>query len=135
MATVSMCRSEGGTQVVLGLSTDRRPDSMLWGGLAVLLGLMVVGAGQGGGWRRAGLLALGLVVIAGLVVAQSLGFSWFIDYPAQGRYLFPGIPLVLLAGVLLCPRVPVAGAFWTLWLAALPVAWWAASVASAAIAP
>lgn len=107
----------------------------MWGGLVALLGLMVVGAGQGGGWRRAGLLALGLAAIAGLVVAQSLGFSWMIDYQAQGRYLFPGIPLVLLAGVLLCPRVPTSGAFWTLWLASLPVAWWAASVAAAAIAP
>lgn len=107
----------------------------MWGGLAMLLGLMVVGAGQDGGWRRAGLLALGLVAIAGLVVAQSLGFTWTYDYQAQGRYLFPGIPLVLLAGLVLCPRVPVAGAFWTLWLAALPVAWWAASVAAAVIAP
>ena len=29
LAMLSMCRSEGGTQVVLGLSADRRPDSML----------------------------------------------------------------------------------------------------------
>ena len=29
LAMLSVCRSEGGTQVVLGLSADRRPDGML----------------------------------------------------------------------------------------------------------
>ncbi|MCK6488897.1 MAG: DUF2142 domain-containing protein [Planctomycetes bacterium] len=105
----------------------------MWGGLAALLGLMVVGAGQVGGWRRAGTLVFVLASIAGLVVAQSLGYTWTYDYQALGRYLFPGIPLVLLAGVLLCPRVPTAGAFWLLWMATLPVAWWCAGVASAVV--
>ena len=43
-------------------------------------------------WMRTGLLMLGVL----LSIAQSVYFSWVVDYQAQGRYLFSVLPVLFL---------------------------------------
>jgi hypothetical protein len=46
------------------------------------------------GPRSARLLLLGVLACAALVIAQSLHRSWTFDFQAQGRYLFPILPML-----------------------------------------
>ena len=66
----------------------------IFGGLyAVLLTILVVPSLRPGS-PRAWLLLAGVAVCATLVLAQSAYRSWVYDFQAQGRYLFPILPML-----------------------------------------
>lgn len=88
---------------VYGYMTIYAPDWLYWCYSALLLAMALLAAAAAWRVRDRGkwwLLAT-LALFLALAVAQSLYHSWTFDFQAQGRYLFPMLPMALLAWRLL----------------------------------
>lgn len=67
-------------------------DLVRWSGvfcLAIFFAMVF----RGGGWLGGGLAVIALAIAAALI-AKALHHSWTVDFQAQGRYLFPLLPIL-----------------------------------------
>lgn len=67
-------------------------DLVRWSGV-FCLALFFAMVFRGGGWLGASLAVIALAIAAALI-AKALHHSWTIDFQAQGRYLFPLLPIL-----------------------------------------
>ena len=67
-------------------------DLVRWSGV-FCLALFFAAVFRGGGWLGGGLAVVALAIAAALI-GKSLHHSWTVDFQAQGRYLFPLLPII-----------------------------------------
>ncbi len=67
-------------------------DLVRWSGV-FCLALFFAAVFRGGGWLGGGLAVVALAIAAALI-GKSLHHSWTVDFQAQGRYLFPLLPIL-----------------------------------------
>lgn len=66
-------------------------DLVRWSGV-FCLALFLAAVFRGGGWLGGGLAVVAMAIAAALI-GKSLHHSWTVDFQAQGRYLFPLLPI------------------------------------------